>query len=274
MQVPNFLRLEGEALLYNGAEGTEFCYYVPEEFFSSASKKPIAEIDGQYVSMIGLCNWCIVDKNGKRSDFKPFNFPTMFMCKPAYIEKAKGIDILENNNQDDVEESPDLDEQFKDIDDENKNNKDYRILHFNPGDEVVHQVRVPKIIDNVELFYKLAVITAKIPNTIPYDEGWKLFLESMALNDKGYGLNAQLFGIVWGGLCRDPKNIARPFRMTSMSNMNAYKPISIKLLPNYISPYTSIISENWDESLRSAILMKDMAEEDIPYSPLEKVTME
>jgi hypothetical protein len=57
--------------------------------------------------------------------------------------------------------------------------------------------------------------------------------------------------------------------MTDMKDMNAYKLISIKLIPNYISPYTSIISENWDESLISAILMKD--KEDLPYSPLEKI---
>ena len=196
--------------------------------------------------MIGLCDWAIVDSKGARSELKPFCFPTMILCKPYNIEKVKGLKL-----------------------DADKEPKDYRLLHFAKGDEVVSQVRVPQIIDNVELFYKLAVITARIPTTVSYDEGWKIFLDNMELNGSSYGLNAQLFGIVWAGLCRDPKDISRPFRLTDTKNKHNYKPISITLLPNYISPYTSIISENWDESLRSAILMKD--KKDIPYSPFEKV---
>jgi hypothetical protein len=54
-----------------------------------------------------------------------------------------------------------------------------------------------------------------------------------------------------------------------MKNMRDYKPIDIKMVPKFISPYTAITSENWDEALRAAILMKD--KEDAPESPLEKV---
>lgn len=247
MQVPNFLKLEGEALIFN-EEDKEFVFYVPENFFDSTSKNAIAEMNGQYVSMIGLCNWAIIDSKGKRGELMPFEFPTMMLCKPYVVEKVKGLAL-----------------------DYDKEPKDYRLLRFKKGDEVVSQVHVPQIMDNVELFYKLAVITAKIPTTIPYDKGWEIFLENMELNGSSYGLNAQLFGVLWSGLCRDPKDISRPFRFTDMKDMHAYKPISIKLLPNYISPYTSIISENFDESLMSAILMKD--KEDLPTSPLEKVVM-
>lgn len=265
MQLPYFLDLVGESLVFN-QEGKEFIFYVPENFFDNTSKNAIAEISGQYVSMIGLCNWCIVDSKGKRSELKPFRFPTMFLCKPYLIEKAKGLNIEDFNDSDEEK-----DESLEIEDSEDKNTKDYRLLHFKKGDEIVSQIRVPQIIDNVELFYKLAVITAKIPNSIPYDKGWEIFLENMNLNGSSYGLNAQLFGIVWAGLCRDPKDISRPFRLTSMSNMNNYKPISVKMIPNYTGIYSSLISENFDESLRSAILMKDRKDEELPYSPLEKI---
>lgn len=247
MEVPSFLKLEGEALLFD-KENSTFIFYVPENFFNSTSKNAIAEIIGEYVSMIGLCNWDIVDSKGNHSELLPFNFPTMFLCKPYEIEKVKDYKLGKD-----------------------KEGKDYRLLKFKKGDEVVSQVRVPQIIDNVELFYRLAVITAKIPNTIPYDKGWEIFLENMSLNGSSYGLNNQLFGILWASLCRDPKDLSKPFNSTNMSDMNNYTPLSIKLIPNYISPYTSIISENFDESLRSAILMSDMDEKDIPYSPLEKI---
>ena len=251
MQVPKFLDLVGGSLVFN-QENKEFIFYVPDNFFDTTTKNPIAQVEGESVTMIGLCNWAIVDLDtnlkteGKPVELHTFNFPTMFRCKPYLIEKINGLKL-------DADHEP----------------KDYRILRFRKGDEVVCETRVPQIIDNVELFYKLAVITARIPTTVAYDKFWEIFPESARLNGFSYGLNAQLFGIVTAGLCRDPKNIERPFRMTDMKDMHAYKPISIKLIPNYISPYTSIISENWDESLRSAILMKD--KEDIPYSPLEKV---
>lgn len=249
MNVPSFLKLEGESLVFN-EDNKEFVFYVNEEFFNSNSKNAIAEISGQYVSMIGLCQWAIIDDKGKRSEVKPFKFPTMFLCKPYKIEKIKGLK-LDNDGEP----------------------KDYRVLRFRKGDEVVSQTRVPQILDNVELFYSLSVITAKIPTSIPYDKGWELFLESMDLNGDSYGLNAQLFGILWGNLCRDPKDISRPFRHSPMTNMHAYKPVSIKIIPKFGSAYQSLTSENFDEGLTAAILKKDMQEKDIPYSPLEKVVM-
>jgi hypothetical protein len=36
-----------------------------------------------------------------------------------------------------------------------------------------------------------------------------------------------------------------------------------------MSPYQAIVSENWDEAVQAAILMKD--KEDGPQSPLEKI---
>jgi len=80
----------------------------------------------------------------------------------------------------------------------------------------------------------------------------------------------QLFGIMQSELCRDPKDLSRPFRLTDMKDMNAYKHVSIKEIPNYISPYVSITSENFDESLMASILIDD---KDIKSTPLEKIIM-
>lgn len=195
--------------------------------------------------MIGLCNWAIIDENGKASKLMPFNFPTMFLCKPYEIEKVKNLKL------------------------DNTEPSDYRLLKFKKGDEVVSQTRVPMLIDNVEIFFKMAVITGKIPTTIPYDKLWELFEESARLNGFSFKVSVQLFGILISGICRDSKDISKPFKDTDMSNMNDYRPININMVPKFISPYSAIVSENWDDSLRAAILMKDKKE--IPYSPLEKI---
>ena len=249
MKVPSFLKFENNSLLFN-LDDSEFIFYIDESFFNDTTKNPIAEIDGEYVTSIGLCAWSIVDKNGKTSKPKLFRFPTMFMCKPYTIEKVKGLTLL------------------------NDEPSDYRLLRFKKGDQVISQTIVPKLMNNVELFYKMAVISSKIPKLVSYEDGWKLFLENMELNGKSYGLSAQLFGILWAALCRDPKDISKPFRFSNNENMNAYKLISIKLVPKFISPYTSIVSEGWDESLMSAVMMSDQDEDKIQTTPLEKIVMQ
>ena len=242
MEVPKFLRREGDALLFD--QDGEFLFYIPEEFFDN-TKTAITRIVGSYVSTIGVCDYVIVSKTGTRSEAKPFRFPTVFMCKPSYIEKEKNVKLTKASE-----------------------GKDYRVLHFKKGDEVISQVQVPQIIDNVEYFFKLMVITGRIPTTIRYDKGHEYFPENMELNGSRYGLSMQLFGILWSELCRDPNDITRPFCLTNMNDMNGYRPVSVKAIPNYISPYVAITSENFDESLRAAI---NIDEDDIQYSPLEKV---
>lgn len=248
MDIPSFLRVEGDTAYFN-LDG-ELVFFIPEEFFGN-TKNQITKVEGSYVSTIGVFDYGILKPGAKvesnmTGKTKPFRFPTVFLCKPSLIEKGKGIKL--------VKESED---------------KEYRILHFKKGDEVISQLHVPQIIDNVQYFFQLMVITGKIPTSISYDVGHEYFPENMLLNGSGYGLHSQLFGILWSELCRDPKDISRPFCMTEMRDMNGYKPVSIKATPNYVSPYVAITSENFDESLRSAILMKD--KEEIPYSPLEKV---
>lgn len=244
MELPYFLSKEGNSLIYNQEDST-FVYYVPSNYFNNDSKVNIAVIDGEYVSFIGVCNWSIIDKNGKRGEIKPFVFPTMFICKPYEIEKVKNLRL------------------------DNTDPSDYVLLKFHKGDEVVTSTKVPQLIDNVEIFFKMAIVTAKIPTSIPYDKLWEVYFESAKLNGFSYNLNVQLFGILIASITRCKDDISKPFCASDMSDMNDYKPIDIKLAPKFISPYTAITSENWDESVRAAILMKD--KKNSPTSPLEKV---
>ena len=55
-------------------------------------------------------------------------------------------------------------------------------------------------------------------------------------------------------------------RLSNNDNMNDYKPVSIKAIPNYVSPFVSITSENFDESLIASVTM----DQNKP-SPLEKI---
>ena len=241
MEIPNFLKKDGDALKF--ALDGELVYYVPEEFFDLN----IAEISGSYVSLIGVFDYAIVSKEGKVGEAKSFRLPTVFLCKPYTIEKAKALKVGKS-----------------------KEAKDYRLLHFCKDDEVISQTRVPQIIDNVEDFFRMMVITGRIPTTIRYDVGHEYFTESIELNGNSFHLNMQLFGVLWAELCRDPNDISRLFCQTDMRDMNGYKPASIKAGPNYVSPYVALTSENFDESLRAGVLLGDQAKD----SPLEKILMQ
>lgn len=237
-KIPPFIKKDGDALLFNG-EG-KFMFFVPELYF----ERKYAESLGEYVRLLGILDYAIADKTGKYNIVKPFNFPTAFLCSPSIIEKRKNFKLNPKAEA-----------------------GDYRVLIFNPGDKIVASVKVPKMIANCEDFYSI-FFSGKLPTTIKYDDLYKYFMDNIHLNGGDYGLSIQLFGIVISEICRDPNDRKKLFRHTDMKDMNAYQGISIKEIPNLVSPLTALTSENIDESLVNGILNKNKT-----YSPLEKLML-
>lgn len=243
-RIPQFLKMNGEAAEFN-ADG-ELHIYVPELFFRSS----YAFYSAEYLNLLGILNYTLVDKNGKNNGLHTFNLPTVFLSQPSEIEKVKGVRL----------------KQYMDP-------EDYRILKYRKGDKVIVQVEVPEVVDNVEEFFKLFALTGHVPTSIPYPIIYEYFFESMELNGENYGINAQLFGIMQSELCRDPSDRSRPFRLSKAKKegrMNDYIPISLKEIPKYVSPYVNLTSENWDDSMVQSIMMD---ENKIKSTPLEKIMM-
>ena len=237
-QVPKFLKRDGDALLFN--EEGQFVFYVPEIYFDRKD----AQIKGEYINLLGILDYTIFNKNGSNIGLKRFNFPTVFLTKPSRTEKIKNI-------------------RLKSVTDP----QDYRMLIYEKGDAVVVSVKVPQNIANVEDFYKI-FLCGKLPTTIPYDKLQNYFIDSMELNGSSYGMCLQMFGFVVGEMCRDPKDPGKAFRLTNFKDQMAYKAISIKDLPKYISPNASIGSENWDMGVIGAVMNPS-----VTNSPMEKLIM-
>lgn len=236
--IPKFLKRDGDSLLFN--QKGQFVFYVPEVYFDRGD----AQIKGEYINLLGILDYTIYNEDGSNIGLKRFYFPTVFLCKPSRIEKAKNI-------------------RLKSVVDPS----DYRLLIFEQGDAVVVSTKVPQNIANVEDFYRI-FLTGKLPTTIPYDKLQNYFIESMELNGSSYGMSLQMFGIVISEMCRSPKDPAQAFRHTKFTDQRAYKAISIKDLPKYISPSSSIGSENWDLGVIGAIMNPTNAN-----SPMEKLLM-
>ena len=238
--VPNFLRRDGDSLLFN--QDGNFVFYVPELYFDKGRKDAI--IIGEYVNLLGILDYAIISPTGKMNGPKRFFFPTVFLTKPSRIEKQKSVKL-----KDTVEP------------------QDYRLLIFNKDDPVVVSTKVPQDIANVESFYRI-FLSGKLPVTIPYGKMQDYFTESIALNGSSYGLTLQMFGVIISEMCRSKKSLDVAFRHTNFTDETDYKPLGIIDVPKYISPNSSIGSQNWDAAVIGAV----MHPTDIG-SPMEKLVM-
>lgn len=237
MNIPSFLKKDGNSLLFK--DDGSLIFYIPEMYF----EREFAVMDGEYIHLIGLFNYAIFDKSDKlKGKLTLFNFPTTFTCSPSSIEKIKGVKLTNNSPK-----------------------EDYRALKFVKDDIVIASTKIPKKVDNIELFMKMFT-TGKIPNTIPYDQLHNIFMENIKLNGESYPVSAQLIGIVISEMCRSSSNITIPYRRSNSTDLTGYTPVNIKDIPKLVSPFTAIVSENWDESIVNAITNKNYT-----VSPLEKL---
>jgi len=233
----SYIKKDKEKIIYNG-DG-ELIYYIPEKYFEANAAYPI----GSIIECLGIFQYQVLDKSGKVKKTGNFDACTLFQCIPNYITKEKEYSLS------------------------NTEPRDYRLLHFKKGDVLIVNVNVPAKTTTIETFMNL-LTRGHLPNTIPYNDLYRYVLNNADANDFGFSVSNQVVGFLTSELCRDPKDLSRPFRWTDMKDMTGYKFTSIKNIPKYTSPYTAITSENADESIASAITTNGTTE-----SPLEKVMM-
>lgn len=239
-----YYKEEGEAVIATLKENQEIIYFIPESYFEGKS----AIIVGNFVNLLGVFNFAIYENGSPKGELKTFNFPSIFICEPSSIEKAKDLKLTKTSEV-----------------------QDYRLLKFRNGDKLIVQTSVDQNIEYVEELFRLFVLVGNLPNTIDYRNIWRIFKENIDISGNSYGVSMQVLGLLQTETCRDVEDNSRPFRMSRAkknSEWTNYKPISVKQCPDYISPYVSLTSENYDNSVMMASMMDGGK-----YSPLEKVLM-
>lgn len=241
--VPDFLRRDGDSLLYNGKG--EMYIYVPESYFDANYAEELGEI----ISLLGIADFSInnnPDKPIYGKDTHNLYFPSVFLTTPYETIEIKDLSLG------DVE------------------SRDYRILKYKNGDKVVNSVYIPKLSTNMEIFFQATTITKNSPSTIKYGSFWKYYTKNAELCGGNYKINAAAFGLIESELCRDPNDLFKPYRLSSSYKKGGtnYTKLGIKDVPRYISTYTAVTSENWDESIIAAT----MNDKEV-YSPLESILM-
>lgn len=239
MNMPTFLKRDGNMILYSG-KGT-LVFFVPSFFFT----KRYAESVGENINIFGVFDYAIYNEDGTiKKTLANFNLPTMFLTRPSNMETKKNVKLTKNCKP-----------------------QDYTLLKYKDGDAVFVSCKVPQSIENVEILFKM-MIGADMPNTIPYDKIHEYWEYSMQLNGTKFGINAQIFGIFSSEIFRKKDDKTIPFRLSDEKDMTKYQQISIKMIPNLVTPFTAFVSENWDESMIYASMNNNKKE-----IPLEKIMM-
>lgn len=237
--LPSWIKEDKQKLIFCGKD-QELVAYVPEKYF----ERNIATIVGEYIELLGVFDYTVQDlKTGKNIGLKSFRFPTMFSTMPSDTEKVKEVKLIKTSEP-----------------------TDYRVLRYREGDEFVVNTDVVQSIGNVEKFVNLFYVLGCIPTTIPYDKIHEYIIDNMALNGGSYGVNSQIVGFTISELCRSTKDPTIPFRLSKTTDMHDYAPMSMKNISKLVSPYTAIISEDYDESLVYAILNDNPKD-----TPLEEI---
>ena len=238
-EIPSFIEVEREKVLFKG-EDKELVAYIPEKYF----ERKLAELEGDYINLVGIFNYTVQSiKSGKNNGLHNFIYPTFITTRPGSMEKVKEVKLIKNSEP-----------------------EDYRILRYKKGDIVINSTKTTRFVGNVEKVLNLFFILGYIPNTIPYDQLGDIMFESMDIFGDSYGVNAQIMGIALSEVCRDKNDITKPFRLSKSNDMHDYKTMSIRNVSKLISPYTALISEDFDESILYA-MMNDNPKD----TPLEKV---
>ena len=229
--MPPFIEKNKEGSLLFKGKDKEFVAYVPEKYF----ERSVAEQSGEYINLLGVFDYTIQDINtGKNNGLKPFRLPTLFSTRPGSVEKAKQIKLIKQSDP-----------------------TDYRILRYREGDIIMVSTNLVQFIGNVEKFNNLFFILGYIINTIPYDKIYEYIMDAMSLNGYSYGLNSQVFGFIISELCRYKDNPNIPWRLSGSTDPHAYQSMSVKGISKLISPYTAILSEDFDESIMYAMMNDD-----------------
>lgn len=240
--MPSFVtKNEDGAIVFKGKD-QELLAYVPEKYF----ERNIAELSGEFINIIGMFDYTIQDlKTGKNNGLKRFKLPTLFSTRPYTVDKVKQIKLIKQMEP-----------------------QDFRIFRYKEGDILIATTELVKSIANVEKVNNLIFILGYIINTIPYDKIYDYIVDAMYLNGYSYGLNAQVFGFVISELCRSQEDPSIPWRLSKSNDPHAYKSMSFKNISKLVSPYTAILSDDFDESVMYAMINEHPQD-----TSLEKVLM-
>lgn len=237
MKWQDFCKKDKDSYVFN-LDNQEMVYFIPEEYFIMG----VAQIVGDYIETLGVFNYTIYEEENKsKIGLKNILYPSKFQCKPSTIEKVKQIRLLKESEP-----------------------TDYRVLTFKKGDKCIINDNTISSITNVVDFMRV-LSSGKLPNTIPVSDIWKLIVKNSNINNIRYPVNIGIIGMIARELTVDKDDEKTLFMTKKDRGEYGYRFISITDKPRTTSPFTAMISEDFNKSIIYA-----MNNNRSKYSPLER----
>ena len=240
----SFLNKIGETVYF---VGNLMEIYIPTEFFDIN----LAKHKGDKIETLGLFEFVVYPDENSRDK----NSGNKHLLKlPMYIEFQ-------------------YEESFKAKDILGKNPDNYTVFVLRKGNMLIDSTEKEMKTGTVKDFlFKLHA--GKIPNNIPYPDVFKIYMDSISLNNVNLENNAVAYEVTIAELYRDKNDETIPFRMSLNKNpklsMTDYQSISIKQLPDIKGTFQSMMFENMRQSIQYSILRSKTGGKDTE-TPLEKV---
>lgn len=272
----SYLKIEGNKCLFTGKYMEA---YIPEFYFKTNN---LAEINGDFLNVIGIFTFRVfntddineVNKLRSKTKLNSFNLPVTITTNPSSKQYIT-LSLLGSNNVSDVTNKPSNDETTVDIDenDDDIDEAKYLVLQYYENDTFLENINVIQNSNDMVKFMAL-INSGKIPNTVPYDKLSMLQLNASKLVGVNLGVTAATVEMTLSELCRDPKNVNRPFRYAINQDksltVHDYKMASIKKIATLNSTFTALTFEDMTTSLVYSINRNTSNEPEL-VSPAEKV---
>lgn len=221
--------------------------YIPTEFFDIN----LAKHKGDKINTLGLFEFIIYadenDRNKKSGERHLLKLPMYIEFQYEESFRAKNV----------MGENPD----------------NYTVFVLRKGNMFIDSTEKEMNSGTVKDFlFKLHA--GKIPNNIPYPDIFKIYMDSLSLNEVNLENNAVAYEVTIAELYRDKNDETIPFRMSVNRNpklsMTDYQSISIKQLPDIKGTFQSMMFENMRQSIQYSILRTKTDAKDVE-TPLESV---
>jgi len=150
---------------------------------------------------------------------------------------------------------------------------EYNVFRLTKGDIFMNTTTVEQSSDAVIKFVN-ALHAGQIPESIPYRELIKLYLNAIDINHVNLKNPSVVFEMIISEICRDKSDLKKSFRESIRGkkdyNEFGYKSIDLKQLPSLNSTFAALSFQDFDRAVISGINMNNEGKKE-KVSPIEKI---
>lgn len=222
--------------------------YLPMSFVS----KGITYIVGDIVNAIGLFNLRATMKDSEKIEDQKlltFNVPSMVTMKPTSTERRM-LSLVPGQEP-----------------------EQYLVLQFYNGDEILTTLDVVATVDNTDIFMMRILTQGKLPSTIKYNDGFKLYLQNLEINKINLDTPAPILSIIYSEIYRYKDDVALPLRQVLGKGQCGeldYVTADMRTISSLSSTFSALTFEDIDSMIIRSVNRKRYKSKNA-YTPLEQI---